>query len=213
MMGKVNQPAGFFIRFIGYFIDIALFWTALLLFLFFSGLSTKNLPQLIGSSIVAISIFGILGGFIYYFYLAFTTSRFGATVGKMLVGVIVKNEAGNYLTFKQGLFRYIIGYTVSSLLFGLGFLWIIRDPKKQGWHDMVSGSYVTKTSENRWIIGVLALLFLIAFNSFIGVGIIQSVIENPNAKRDVEEIINQVKDTQPQQLYINPSPQFYPNNY
>lgn len=201
MMGKTNQPAGFFIRFIGYFIDIALFWTALLLFLFFSGLSTKDLPQLIGSSIIAISIFGILGNLLYVFYLSFTTSKFGATVGKALVGVTVKNELGNKLTLKQGLFRYIIGYMVSSLLFGLGFLWIIRDAKKQGWHDMVTGSYVTKTSENRWIIGVLILFFLLAFNSFLGVGIIQSVVENPNAKADVEKIIN-----------ATPTPYFY-NNY
>lgn len=198
MMGKINQPAGFFIRFIGYSIDMVLFWTALLLFLFFSGLATKDLPQLIGSTIVAISIFGILGNLLYVFYLSFTTSRFGATVGKALVGVTVKNELGKRLTIKQGLFRYVIGYMVSSLLFGLGFLWIIRDPKKQGWHDMVCGSYVTKTSENRWIIGIIVLFFLVAFNSVVGIGIVQSVMENKNAQVDIEEIVNQVENAQTQ---------------
>lgn len=195
-MKTQHKPAGFFIRLIGYLIDISLFWTALLVFLFFSGLGSNVLPDVIGTTIVAVSIFGILGNLLFVFYLSYTTSKFGATVGKMLVGVTVKNELGNNLTLKQSLFRYIIGYMVSWLLFGLGFLWIIRDPKKQGWHDMVSGSYVSKTSENRFLVGILALIFLIAFNSVLGIGIIQSALGNKNAKQDIENIVNQVWEAQ-----------------
>jgi uncharacterized RDD family membrane protein YckC len=29
-------------------------------------------------------------------------------------------------------------------VFGLGALWIIRDPERQAWHDKIAGTYVVK---------------------------------------------------------------------
>lgn len=190
----MNKPAGFLIRLIAYCIDIQLMWTLLLLFLYISGLARKPLPDVIGTTIVAFSIFGILGNIIYKLYLSYTTSVYGATIGKMLVGVVVKNEHGKNLTIWQSLFRYVVGYTVSWLLFGLGFLWIVRDDKKQGWHDMVTGSLVTKTSENRWVVGGIVLVFMIVFNTMLGVNSVTSVMKNAKAQEDIEEVINQIKD-------------------
>lgn len=211
-MNTYNKPAGFLIRLIAYFIDIQLFWATLLLFLYISGLARKGLPDLLGTAIVAIALFGILGNLLYKLYLSYTTSTFGATIGKMLVGVVVKNEQGKNLTIWQGFFRYIIGYMVSSLLFGLGFLWIIKDPKKQGWHDMVAGSYVTKTSENRWIVGIMVLIFLLAFNGVLGVSAVNSVMQNTTVQDDVTEVVNQVMDAQTKTTLEKLKMEFEQNN-
>jgi uncharacterized RDD family membrane protein YckC len=39
--------------------------------------------------------------------------------------------------------RYF-AYYLSTILLGLGFLWIIWDPKKQGWHDKLAGTVVVR---------------------------------------------------------------------
>jgi uncharacterized RDD family membrane protein YckC len=36
----------------------------------------------------------------------------------------------------------MIGKLVSYLAFGIGILWLIFDPKRQGWHDKIAGTYV-----------------------------------------------------------------------
>jgi uncharacterized RDD family membrane protein YckC len=32
----------------------------------------------------------------------------------------------------------------SLAVVGIGFLWILRDPERQAWHDRVAGTYVVK---------------------------------------------------------------------
>ena len=65
-----------------------------------------------------------------------------ATPGKMIFnGIIVDAETGGKPSFKQFFIRYI-GYIPSALVFFLGFLWVIWDKKKQGWHDKMAGTVV-----------------------------------------------------------------------
>lgn len=65
-----------------------------------------------------------------------------ATPGKMLVSAkIVDAKTGNQPTPLQCITRYL-GYYVSMFALGLGFLWILWDDKKQGWHDKMAGTVV-----------------------------------------------------------------------
>ena len=65
-----------------------------------------------------------------------------ATPGKMALKFkIVDAKTGSMLTTQQSIVRYI-GYYVSLLPFGLGFLWVAWDSKKQGWHDKIAGTIV-----------------------------------------------------------------------
>ena len=41
----------------------------------------------------------------------------------------------------QNIIRYL-GYFISFLPLGLGFLWIAFDERKQGWHDKLAGTVV-----------------------------------------------------------------------
>jgi uncharacterized RDD family membrane protein YckC len=40
--------------------------------------------------------------------------------------------------------REMIGKLVSFLAGGVGIIWLIFDPKKQGWHDKIAGTYVVE---------------------------------------------------------------------
>ena len=67
-----------------------------------------------------------------------------ATPGKMLVSaLIVDAKTLGMPSAGQFVVRYV-GYIVSSLLFGLGFLWVAFDRRKQGWHDKMAGTVVIK---------------------------------------------------------------------
>jgi len=76
-------------------------------------------------------------------YYTITTAR-GATVGKKVFGMRVVTADGQNIGFGRSLLRHTVGYFVSGLVFGLGFLWIGFDPHKQGWHDKIAGTYVVR---------------------------------------------------------------------
>jgi uncharacterized RDD family membrane protein YckC len=67
-----------------------------------------------------------------------------ATPGKMLIHArIVDADSGRPLTRRQAIVRYL-GYYVSLLGLGLGFLWVAWDRRKQGWHDKLAGTVVIR---------------------------------------------------------------------
>ena len=65
-----------------------------------------------------------------------------ATPGKMIFNAkIVDAKTGEKPTTGQWIIRYL-GYIPSAIALGLGFLWVIWDKKKQGWHDKMAGTVV-----------------------------------------------------------------------
>ncbi len=67
-----------------------------------------------------------------------------ATPGKMIVSAwIVDQRSGRQPSLAQCIIRYF-AYVVSAVPLGLGFLWIAFDPRKQAWHDKLSGTVVTR---------------------------------------------------------------------
>ena len=67
----------------------------------------------------------------------------GQTPGKMLLNIKVIRTNGSNISLGYALLRYL-GYIVSGVVFGLGFLWIAIDSHKQGWHDKIADTYVIK---------------------------------------------------------------------
>ena len=83
--------------------------------------------------------FLIGAGYALYFW---TSS--GQTPGKSVMKLkVVHADGGNILTPGQAIVRYI-GYVISSIPLGLGFLWVIWDPKHEGWHDKIATTKVIK---------------------------------------------------------------------
>ena len=58
-----------------------------------------------------------------------------------MLGVRVIRTDGGRLRLKNAILRQI-GYWISTFFY-LGFLWILIDNKRQGWHDKIGGSIVT----------------------------------------------------------------------
>jgi len=68
--------------------------------------------------------------------------KFRGTPGKRLLDcVVVDATTLRALTVRQAVIRYF-AYLASILPLGLGFLWILRDRCKQGFHDRIAGTVV-----------------------------------------------------------------------
>ena len=65
----------------------------------------------------------------------------GQTPGKRVLGVRVMRKDGTRLTLGNALLRQV-GYWISAIFY-LGFLWILFDNKRQGFHDKLAGTIVT----------------------------------------------------------------------
>lgn len=66
------------------------------------------------------------------------------TAGKKLLGIKVVDSAGQTPSYFTFFLREIIGKFISGIVIGLGYLWVIWDPKKQGWHDKIANTFVIK---------------------------------------------------------------------
>ena len=64
----------------------------------------------------------------------------GQTPGKRLMGLLVVRTNGGRLKLGSALLRWV-GYWVSGILF-LGFLWVLLDSKRQGFHDKLARTLV-----------------------------------------------------------------------
>ncbi len=83
---------------------------------------------------VIISLLFYAGYFVGLWQLA------GKTIGKQLMGLVVVAEDGGRITFGRAVRRYV-GYYISAILM-LGYIWILLDPRRQGWHDKLAGTLV-----------------------------------------------------------------------
>lgn len=77
--------------------------------------------------------------FTYYFLSHF---HWGATLGKGLVGIRVLDfRSGGAISRTQSALRWV-GYGVSFVLMGCGYLMVIFHPRKRGLHDLLAGTAV-----------------------------------------------------------------------
>ena len=56
---------------------------------------------------------------------------------------VVRDRDGGPITTGQAILR-LIGYWVDGVVFYLGFIWILIDSRKRGWHDLIAGTVVIK---------------------------------------------------------------------
>jgi uncharacterized RDD family membrane protein YckC len=71
----------------------------------------------------------------------------GTTLGGIVCNLRVVRTDGSRLSFPDALVRGLSG--IFSLgVFGIGCLWILRDPESQAWHDKIAGTYVVKVPRN-----------------------------------------------------------------
>ena len=76
------------------------------------------------------------------YFTFFTSSSWQATPGKRIVGIRVINTDGTTISFLKALGRCTIGYWLSSIIFGVGYLIVAFTPKCTALHDKVFSTYV-----------------------------------------------------------------------
>lgn len=69
------------------------------------------------------------------------SSIYQATWGKRLVGLKVVRQDGQYITPTDALWRNAFK-VISSLVWNMGFFWILFDQRKRGWHDLFAKTLV-----------------------------------------------------------------------
>ena len=68
----------------------------------------------------------------------------GATPGKMIMGAEITKANGEEIGFGTALLRYV-GYIVSWIILGIGYLMIAFTGQKRGLHDYIADTVVIKT--------------------------------------------------------------------
>jgi uncharacterized RDD family membrane protein YckC len=89
---------------------------------------------------------GFLGGRLMLVFLAYHVGFWtwqGTTPGGLITRLRVIKTDGTAPQFADALIRGLAGIFSLAVL-GLGFLWILKDAERQGWHDLIAGTYVVK---------------------------------------------------------------------
>jgi len=143
--------AGFVSRIIAFGIDVAVVTISLILitWLINSALALFNLDQISAmetlQKILLSGAFALLGSASYFIFFWTLASQ---TPGKTLMGLRIVTTAGQPLTFGRSV-RRLLGYIVSIMALWLGFVWILVDNRRQGWHDKIAGTLVVYSWDAR----------------------------------------------------------------
>jgi uncharacterized RDD family membrane protein YckC len=87
--------------------------------------------------VVVVSVIGLA-------YFPFFWARFGATPGMKMMNLrVVRDADGGPISTGQAILR-LVGYWVSGLVLYLGYIWILIDKRRRGWHDLIAGTVVIK---------------------------------------------------------------------
>jgi uncharacterized RDD family membrane protein YckC len=121
---------GFGPRLVGYIIDAVIIGIAAFIITLILGIIKLG-------AIAQIVV--IIGEFAYFMYF---WNQSGQTIGGRVMGFKVVSEATGQPISYMSAFLRVIGYYISGIVILLGFLWVLWDPKKQGWMDKIAGTIV-----------------------------------------------------------------------
>ena len=142
------EKGGFWIRFVAFIVDNIIICITVALLSYVAGIAaemggiTRNArPEEVEHLATLFGLF--IGLFFGPVYFTLFTGWDGQTIGKWIFGLRVVRTSGDPIGYWKALLRYT-GYSVSLLLFGLGFFMIAVDRNKRGLHDLIAGTYVIR---------------------------------------------------------------------
>jgi uncharacterized RDD family membrane protein YckC len=181
--GMLGQYAGFFTRAAALILDILIVMTLIFVMylsvrlpiMFFLNIDTTTctagniqslLPQL-GASLMQgrdtspqwlcdiVDLIGtILAVLTAPVYFIFFYSSTGQTLGMYVLGIRVVRIDGKHMSLWTSFVRWI-GLFLAAVPFGLGFLWVLIDDRRQGWQDKLAHTcviYAWRAEEDNFII-------------------------------------------------------------
>lgn len=167
--------AGFWIRWVAVTVDgIILLPVGFLVGLIF-GIITAIIGPNKNLNFILSSVIGLL---INWSYFVLMTYYKGATLGKILVGINVKSDDFQELSFKKIILRETIGKFISLIFLSIGYIMAGFTQKKQAFHDKFARTVVvykdpSKPHRAGLIVGVIMAAILPAL---IIMGILASIV-------------------------------------
>ena len=73
----------------------------------------------------------------------------GRTLGKWLAGLRIERKDGEPLSFGRALVRHLVGYPLTLLTLGAGFLLAAFHPQGRALHDLLAGTVVVRSRQPR----------------------------------------------------------------
>ena len=110
-------------------------------------LAVSGLLRLLRVGAAPVIGFALVSFLVPWLYLWLFTGIKGQTLGKMAVGIKVVDQQGNIPGLGPAALREVLGKVISGIAFCIGFLWIIWDKQKQGWHDKIANTYVIRVNQ------------------------------------------------------------------
>lgn len=130
METKGIRHAGFWVRFAANLLDTIIMGIPILVILMFSFKSRAD------QDLINLLIYTAATIFLW-------TSWDGRTPGKKIMGIkIVSYPEYGPISLRKALVRFLIGYTISGLLFFIGYIMVAFRKDKRGLHDLIAGTCV-----------------------------------------------------------------------
>lgn len=189
----MEKTASFGRRLIAGLIDIFLL-LFLELFLFWAVVFATTVVDLLDALLRLVIVGFLLLPLTWPFFNSFLICQLGGTLGKLFTGSKIVDSQGEKISFWRAFFRNYLGYMVSGMFFGAGFIWIAKDKKRRGWHDMMADTLVVVTSQLGAVTGILAFLILLFGIIFVGIRSYQLILANlPFYQSIVQEIVGGIR--------------------
>jgi uncharacterized RDD family membrane protein YckC len=151
--------AGFVSRLLAFLIDLLVMVTIQFIYvvvirLVFNFLGLNSLMEAVAPAntvtqssvnpIVLLITWGVafLSSVIFFgLYVSICWTLIDRTIGQAFIGLRVLRTNGEKLTFRRAI-RRAVGYFLAAIPLFFGFIWILVDDRRQGWHDKLADTVV-----------------------------------------------------------------------
>lgn len=145
----ISPYAGFWRRFLAVLIDSVILVIAGIFIGLFIGFFIGIIGATSGMDMMSIQMLAGLVGYVagltlnWLYFTIFESSKLKATVGKLALGIVVTDLAGNKISFARANGRYWSKF-ISALTLLIGYIMAGFTEKKQALHDMIASTLVSK---------------------------------------------------------------------
>jgi uncharacterized RDD family membrane protein YckC len=135
----LHEQAGFGLRYGAWMFDFLIILIAMMGFTF--AVTAVSRRSVLGSNDDILLVGGLtlllfLGNFVVL------AGMNGQSLGMRILGIYIVRVDGKPFTIKDAALRHVVGYPLSMAVAFLGFLWMLWDPRQQGWHDKIARTIV-----------------------------------------------------------------------
>jgi uncharacterized RDD family membrane protein YckC len=133
------ESAGFGLRYGAWMFDFLISLIAIMVFTF--AVTAVSHYSVVNSN-SALFLVGGLTVLLFVLNFVVLAGLGGQSAGMRILGIYILRVDGKPFTIKDAAMRHLVGYPLSTLAFFLGFLWMLWDPRQQGWHDKIARTIV-----------------------------------------------------------------------